>query len=146
MLNAATQHLQHARHVDGWHLAALCLCACTALTLERGGSTACCAALLWLLGVEALAGAFLQQCAIQLFSLFGEMWPIVLVVDPCALDLFCARGSVHRSAAICVNGLSISPRILLELHEAGVAFQKVNSRVRHFGMVFTFMVMKRCSL
>ena len=43
-------------------------------------------------------------------SLFGEMWPLVLVVDPCALDLFCARGSVPRSPqcsylSICDNGL-----------------------------------------
>ena len=31
---------------------------------------------------------------------------------------------------------------LRELQEAGVALQKVNSRVRHFGMVFVFLVVK----
>ena len=31
---------------------------------------------------------------------------------------------------------------LRELQEAGVALQKVKSRVRHFGMVFVFLVVK----
>ena len=49
----------------------------------------------------------------------------------------------HRGAQLSCNGLTTRACVLLGLREAGAALQKVNARVRHFGTVFTFLVVKQ---
>ena len=52
----------------------------------------------------------------------------------------------HRGAQLSCNGLTTRNCILLGLREAGAALQKVDSRVRHFGTVVNFLVVKRSTM
>ena len=86
----------------------------------------------------------------MLFHITFSEWQVGLLAARSVHDLYVVARCLVRSkggASLAMSCSAASDRFMrVLLREAEAAYQKVDSRVRHFGAVFAFLVTKRGSL